>query len=320
MARRLNNTLLQAIISASRDGVVVADARAKDVPIVYVNPAFEQMTGYSADEILGQNCRFLQGEDRRQRSISEMRESIAQGQACEVLLRNYRKDGTLFWNQLHLQPLMEKERAAWWIGIARDVGALHELKDRLRHRQRALNEARSKTPDDRLTGLHSRVFFDESLVREWNVCVREARTLNLFLFAIDHLDRYLETFGRRAGDSILRQVARAVRAGFQRSSDFCSRYDEQRFGCFASSAEEAQLDDFVAGICERVKALCIHNPHSPTSRFITVSGAALSIRPDNSCSLEQMLEALESQLEKALVDGGDRAVTGRFEDLASTDE
>jgi len=320
LSRRLNNTLLQAIVSASRDGVVVADARESDVPIVYVNPAFEQMTGYSADEILGKNCRFLQGEDRRQRSISELRAAIADGQACEVLLRNYRKDGTLFWNQLHLQPLMEKDRIAWWIGIARDVGALHELKDRLRHRQRALKEARSKTPDDRLTGLHSRVFFDEALIREWHICVREARTLNLFLFDIDHFDRYLETFGRRAGDAILRQVARAVRAGFQRSSDFCSRYDEQRFGCFASSTTEAPLEDFSAGICERVKALCIHHPHSPTSRFITVSGAALSVSPDSSGSLEQILEKLESQLEQAIVDGGDRVVTGRFEGPAAADE
>ena len=319
LSRRLNNTLLQAIVSASRDGVVVADARKPDVPIVYVNPAFEQMTGYRADEMLGQNCRFLQGEDRGQRPVSELREAIAQGDSCDVLLRNYRKDGSLFWNQLHLQPLMEKRQIKWWIGIARDVGALHELKDRLKHRQRSLKEARTKMPVDRLTGLQSRVYFDQALIREWGLCVREKRVLNLFLFAIDHFDRYLETFGRRAADSILRQVAGAVRAGFKRSSDFCSRYDEQRIACFASNTGGSELDDFVAGICERVKALCIHHPHSPTSRFITVSGSALSVAPDNTGSLEQMVEGLENQLEQAVIDGGDRAVTGRFDDQAAAD-
>jgi PAS domain S-box-containing protein len=225
---RLKNALLEAALKATRDGVVVADALAEDMPIVYANPSFEAMTGYTEAELLGRNCRFLQGEDRRQRAVTELREAIEDGRACEVLLRNYRKDGSLFWNQLNLQPFEEQGRVRWWIGIATDVGALHDLKDRLRNRQRALAEARASAPDDRLTGLRSRVFFDQALEREWHLCVRESRTLNLFLFSIDHVRQYLDTFGRRAGDSCLRQVARGIRGAYRRSSDVCARYDDWR--------------------------------------------------------------------------------------------
>jgi len=308
VARRLKNTLLEAALHGIRDGVIVADARAKDMPIVYVNPAFEQMTGYAEAELLGRNCRFLQGEDRRQRAVSEMREAIAEGRGCEVLLRNYRKDGSLFWNQLRLQPFEEKGRINWWIGTATDVGALHDLKDKLRNRQRALAEARASAPDDRLTGLRSRVFFDETLEREWSLCQRESRSLDLFLYAIDHVEPYLDTFGRRATDVCLRQVARGIHGAFRRSSDVCARFDDWRIACFASRMDGGPVDEFAAGVCERVKALCIHHPHSPISRFITVSSAAVSLSPDASMSLTAVLASLEESLEQAVIDGGDRAI------------
>jgi hypothetical protein len=73
-------------------------------------------------------------------------------------------------------------------------------------------------------------------------------------------------------------------------------------------------DEFAAGICERVKALCIHHPHSPISRFVTVSGAVLRLTPDGSASLPDCLSRLEQLLEQAVVDGGDRAVAGESQD------
>lgn len=310
MTRRLKNALLEAALHGIRDGVIVADALAQDMPIVYVNPAFEQMTGYAEAELLGRNCRFLQGEDRRQRAVSEMREALAEGRGCDVLLRNYRKDGSLFWNQLRLRPFKEKGGIRWWIGTATDVGALHDLKDKLRNRQRALAEARTSAPDDRLTGLRSRVFFDEALQREWELCVRESRSLDLFLYAIDHIEPYLDTFGRRATDACLRQVARGVRGAFRRSSDVCARFDDWRIACFSSRRDGGPVDEFAAGVCERVKALCIHHPHSPISRFITLSGAAISLIPDASTSLAEVLASVEGLLEQAVIDGGDRAVVG----------
>ena len=83
-------------IAASNNGIVIADARLPDCPIIYCNPAFEQMTGYSQAEIEGKNCRFLQGPDTDPAAIAELRNALREERSCQVVLKNYRKDGTSF--------------------------------------------------------------------------------------------------------------------------------------------------------------------------------------------------------------------------------
>ena len=83
-------------------GFLLTDPRLDDHPIVYVNEPFLEMTGYSADEVLGRNCRFLQGEDTDEAAIDELRRAIADERPATVELVNYRKDGTPFWNQVHI--------------------------------------------------------------------------------------------------------------------------------------------------------------------------------------------------------------------------
>ncbi|BBD66153.1 multi-sensor hybrid histidine kinase [Nostoc commune NIES-4072] len=80
--------------SATSNGIIIADARLAHHPVIYVNPAFEQITGYSTNDVIGQNCRFLQRTDNQQPALNELRLSIQSGTSCKVVLRNYRKDGT----------------------------------------------------------------------------------------------------------------------------------------------------------------------------------------------------------------------------------
>ena len=90
--------LLYRAVAASSNGITISDSKLPDDPLIYVNRSFELMTGYSSEEVLGRNCRFLQGNDRNQSALLEIRAALREGRDCEVLLRNYRKDGTLFWN------------------------------------------------------------------------------------------------------------------------------------------------------------------------------------------------------------------------------
>ena len=304
---RLKNVLLETIVASARDGVVVVDARKKDLPVVFVNPAFEQMTGYDAGEIVAGGLSRLQGDDRRQRAVKEMREAIEAGEACEVLVRNYRKNGELFWNQLRLVPVEDNGELAWWVGIARDVGDLRELQDRLRSQRKALDEARSELPEDRLTGLKSRAFFDDLLSREWSICQREQRSVTMFLFDLDFFDAYNETFGRRAGDSCLRMVARVIRSSFKRGGDVVARYEGQRFGCFATAMEAAPAVLFADVICRRVRDLCIHHPRSPGGRYVTVSCGVATVAPDKGTELSELLFACEAALSRAKSAGGSSA-------------
>ena len=109
-------------IAASKNGIVIADACQPGRPTIFVNPAFEKITGYSAAEVIGRNCRFLQGQDRSQPELVELRESLKTGQSCTVVLRNYRKDGSLFWNELSISPIYDEEgHLTHYVGVQTDV-------------------------------------------------------------------------------------------------------------------------------------------------------------------------------------------------------
>lgn len=118
----LDLRLLKKAVDASTSSIVIADAARRDMPLIFVNRAFETITGYPAHEILGRNCRFIQGRDRKQPGIREIREAIRQRRSCRVLLRNYRKNGEPFWNELHLSPVFDaRKKLTHYIGVQTDV-------------------------------------------------------------------------------------------------------------------------------------------------------------------------------------------------------
>ena len=119
----INASLLQMVINASNDGIVVAEKEGEQNDIlIYVNPAFERLTGYTSEEILYQDCRFLQSGDRDQDSLKLIRETLDNGGSCREILRNYRKDGTPFWNELSISTVKNVEDGqTYFVGVQKDV-------------------------------------------------------------------------------------------------------------------------------------------------------------------------------------------------------
>jgi len=114
--------LMERAIDSSSNGIVITDANDSDNSIIYVNPSFERITGYTSAEVIGENCRFLQHGDRDQPALKKLRQAILQGQECQVVLRNYRKDGTQFWNQLSISPVYNAQRyLTHFVGIQNDI-------------------------------------------------------------------------------------------------------------------------------------------------------------------------------------------------------
>jgi PAS domain S-box-containing protein len=134
-------SLFQQAIAHSANGLIICDAQQPDLPIVYASPSFEALTGYCARDVIGKNCRFLQGEETQQIGLKDIRQAIASGTGCKVLLRNYRKSGQPFWNEVTLSPLTDAAgRVTHYVGTQIDIShylenfkALQESESRYRH-------------------------------------------------------------------------------------------------------------------------------------------------------------------------------------------
>lgn len=134
--------LLKSALETIEDGFAISDMRQPDQPLVYVNPGFEALTGYTAHEVIGQNCRFLQGAERDQNALTILRNALHHGEPCCVILRNYRKDGTPFWNELSLYPLFDQQGTlAHYVGVQHDISEIVERSKRLINAERASAQA-----------------------------------------------------------------------------------------------------------------------------------------------------------------------------------
>ena len=273
--------LYRRMVESSPEGVVLIDAQGTDHPLVYANPAFEAMTGYSAAELLGRNLRLLQADDRDQDGRHRLRDALSRGETCRVLLRNYRKDGSLFWNEMTVMPLRHPDGCVThFAGHHRDAG------ERLRIDPKATKDTLSgahqptaiAVRDDRLTGLYTLPYLEELLKRDWAVAHREQRSIAVFAVDIDALDLYNTTFGRAAGDSTIRRVAHIVSGCLRRSSDVTARIDGGSLIAFAPGLTIEQAMRVGQLMAERVRELRIHHPRSAVLRYISISvGVCASI-------------------------------------------
>jgi PAS domain S-box-containing protein len=119
---KLRNSILLQLVENAQEGIVVAEKEGNDTILIYVNPAFEALTGYSSEEILYQDCRFLQGQDTEQESIKLIRHAIDGAAPVRTVLKNYRKDGSVFWNELSVTPFFDEiDSLTYYIGIQKDV-------------------------------------------------------------------------------------------------------------------------------------------------------------------------------------------------------
>jgi methyl-accepting chemotaxis protein PixJ len=128
-------------IAAANNAIVITDSRQPDHPIIFCNPAFETITGYSLQEVLGRNCRFLQGKDTDPNTIKQIRNLIKEGHECQVVIQNYRKDGTSFWNQLTISPVKDVSgKITHFVGIQTDITERKRVEEQLRKSQEVLQQ------------------------------------------------------------------------------------------------------------------------------------------------------------------------------------
>lgn len=143
-SQQLSELLMRAI-AATNNGVSISDPNQPDNPVVYVNPAFEVITGYQADEVIGRNCRFLQGVETDAQSLAQLRQALQEAQPYNGSLLNYRRDGTPFWNQLSISPIFDAAgRLTNFIGVQNDITEREKAESSLRQAKDALRESQAR--------------------------------------------------------------------------------------------------------------------------------------------------------------------------------
>jgi diguanylate cyclase (GGDEF)-like protein/PAS domain S-box-containing protein len=303
--------LLKHLVEAAPEGVALCEARAGDWPVVYVNPAMEQLTGYSAAQVVGRNLRFLQADDRDQDGVVKIRGALRDGQSCQTLIRNYRRDGTMFWNELRLVPLRSPEgQITHFASFHREGGALRtDTKAEARDPALSTQTMLAYLRDDKLTGLLRRPYFEELIKRDWGLAQRESRRLSFLVFDLDHFAPYRDVFGRQGADQSFRRIARVIGGCFRRASDLCGRYDEDQIAALTTGLDLPQAAKLAEAVLARVRDLAIHHPRSNVSRYVTASAGVVSLVPPHDVPPERIYEGALKALKDAKELGRNRAVS-----------
>lgn len=215
--------LMKQGIESSSNGIVIADARRPDMPVVYVNPAFERITGYSRVESVGRNCRFLQegGEvdEAAAIALTEIKKGLQEQREVSVVLRNYRKDGSPFWNDLFIAPIRDDEgEVTHFIGVQNDISEKKSVETVLAY----------NASHDVLTGLPNRTLLEDRLTQACQMAQRYNRLVAVLFFDLDGFKPINDAMGHRVGDQLLISVARRLQAAV-RSGDTVARGSGDEF-------------------------------------------------------------------------------------------
>jgi diguanylate cyclase (GGDEF)-like protein len=290
------NVVFQAL-DCSVQALVMVDAKQAGLPIVYVNTAFEALTGTDARDIVGAalNELVLAG--------ALPGEEIAGAGDEETVEQTWRvRTGSGLRLKVRRTALFERpNKQTFWLltvlGAAggESPGDTEALRDALHDAQRKLKRLERT---DGATGVPNETAFSEILQRDWAIARREQRPLGVVVFQVDHLDEYRASLGRHATNSVLRKVAHAINGSLRRAGDFGARLDDDRFAVIIGSATHEQSVMFADRVAKKVHNLAIPHPRSAVARNITVSFGAASEVPEWSSTASALMEAAENRVDE----------------------
>ena len=277
-------------IESSVSAICITDNLASDNPIVYVNPAFERITGYSRQEVLGRNPRLLQGTDLAQPELITVRAALHDQRPCHVVLRNYRKDGSMYWNELDIAPVRNDAGT-----VAHYIGVHSDITDAKTHQDELARQANH----DSLTGLPNRNLLWDRIDR---ACARTQRYGDFAAVAFLDLDNFKvvnDGLGHSLGDHLLRAVAARLESSL-RSMDTVARMGGDEFVLVLSDHKSAQS---VAGELRRIVE-SFSQPFAVDGRdvFITAS-IGVALYPQDAKDPESLMTSAELAMYRAKESG-----------------
>ena len=215
LALRLQSRALDASVNA----ILITGPTETGNLIEYVNPAFKRITGYDPAEVIGQDCRLLQRDDRDQEGIAAIRQSLVANREVSAVLRNYRKDGALFWNQLFIAPVPNPDGET-----THHIGVINDVTDLMRYQEQLEYQANY----DSLTRLPNRNLLRDRLQHALIVARRHHKGVAVVFIDLDGFKNVNDSLGHSVGDRLLGVVAERL-ARCARASDTVARHGGDEF-------------------------------------------------------------------------------------------
>lgn len=293
-----NNINVEAIIKSSAllrsidmmgVGMAITDPSLEDNPLVYVNQGFEKITGYSREEVLHKNPRFLQGEETDTEHLKIIKRAIQTGKAETATIKNYRKDGTTFWNQFILSPLVEDGKPIYFIGLQFDVtGEVEE-------RQASHQKIQQLSYFDSLTGLLNTNRFKEITKRRLEQSEANHTTAAILRFNINRFRYINESYGEIMGNELLYLVAERVRTLFSDDTPICRSFADDFMVLVSDIVNPLQIHEIAHNLNEALKKPYMINNEEITLGF----GMGVSLFPDDSKDTTSLIKHAEMAMKEA---------------------
>ena len=263
----VNRNILEQVIAATTEPLVVVRIDQPDWPVVLTNPAFATIT---EDDVTQKPFADVIEKLSGRALALEISETVRLQQETSFPVEFNNREYLLALKPL-LLPNEDAPRfyAAYWRS---DAGASSTADVEMHHSLlKAKRRIRDLSRDDPVTGLLNGRAFEDVFEHDWAVAARENSSLSVVTFTLDEFDGYIEVFGRHAADSCLRRVGQAIRRCLRRASDVVARTHGDRFIVLSHAADEEGVREFAGGISTAVRELGLHHPRSSTSKFVTIS-------------------------------------------------
>jgi diguanylate cyclase (GGDEF)-like protein/PAS domain S-box-containing protein len=287
VALNLRNRAIESSVNA----IVITDFTRPDQPIEYVNPAFEKITGYSAAEVVGRNSRFLLGAEPDQPAMHEIEMALREQREGHAVLRNYRKDGSVFWNEFYIAPVRNDDG-----DVTHFVAVMNDVSESKRYEEQLAHQANF----DPLTGLANRNLLQDRLRQAIARAHRDRGTLTAVVLDVDNFKLVNDSLGHNVGDELLKKIATRLKSCV-RESDTVARLggDEFVLVLLDRAGERASLESEITSLMHKLLSH-VSDPMTLGSRPVRAScSIGVSVYPQDGADAETLLKNADAAMYRA---------------------